>query len=249
MTRSEREQLIERYLREELTPSEEQDFFIEAATDKELRFDLKASRLVENTFRKDRETAPTSYGPMRDHLAQLLAASRAGESSTQVEKEAEAGVSAQFGKRNHLGWIVTAASIGLLSLISLFVGILAIDKAGEEKVPAAIEGKRETAGGAEFNAPQLSAPETSVDPVEEGTGITSTNEVLPTQENTRNGIGETKPATSAATTQNVEQNQNTGGKGGIATPPNSTSHKAPPESSVDTTDPNYDGRLEFEGPN
>lgn len=160
MTRSEREQLIERYLQEKLTPSEEENFFIEAATDKELRFHLKASRIVESTFRKDREAAPTAYNSVREHLAQLLAASKTG----QPEPSAGEGGAVSAGKPQAspkpLGWIVTAASIGLLSIISLVVGITAIDKAEQKGAPpAAVQqsGGRERSG-AEPGTPLFSTP-------------------------------------------------------------------------------------------
>lgn len=152
MTRSEREQLIERYLREEMTPAEEEAFFIEAATDRELRFDLKASRVVETAFRKDRESAPSVYSPMREHLAQMLAAGQAAEQTTTATQEPAAGPTP--APRKPVGWIVTAASIGLLSLLSLLLGITAIDRTTEkEGTPVVIEGQKEETKPGEFAPP------------------------------------------------------------------------------------------------
>lgn len=158
MTRSEREQLIERYLREEMTPAEEEAFFIEAATDRELRFDLKASRVVETAFRKDREGAPSVYSPMREHLAQMLAAGQAAEQTPTATQEPAAGT-AQPPLRKPVGWIVTAASIGLLSLLSLLLGITAIDRTKErEGAPVVIEGQKEEMKPGEFASPRLTPP-------------------------------------------------------------------------------------------
>jgi hypothetical protein len=63
MKRPEREALIDRYLSGEMDPAEEQDFFIRAAVDKELRFELKAQQTIASAIRKD------SVLPAEDHLA------------------------------------------------------------------------------------------------------------------------------------------------------------------------------------
>jgi len=75
--RAERERLIERYLNGDMTLSEEQDFFIEVASDRELRTELKAYRIVENAVRKDSTASAVSYVALRSHMAAVLGAGAA----------------------------------------------------------------------------------------------------------------------------------------------------------------------------
>lgn len=72
MTRGEREILIERYLNGEMPSSQEQDFFIQVAVDKELRQELKAYRTVDSAFRKDREAERSEHTALRSRVAALL---------------------------------------------------------------------------------------------------------------------------------------------------------------------------------
>lgn len=142
-----------------MTPAEEEAFFIEAATDRELRFDLKASRVVETAFRKDREAAPAVYSPMREQLAQMLAAGRAVEQTASAKEEPTGTAAVASPTRKPVGWIVTAASIGLLSLLSLLLGITAIDRTTErEERPAVIEQQKEEKKPEEFAPPRPAPP-------------------------------------------------------------------------------------------
>jgi hypothetical protein len=72
MTRAEREQLIERYLRGQMSPSEEHDFFIEVAGNKELRLDLKAYRIVDDALRKDRSAETATYSALRASMLTMI---------------------------------------------------------------------------------------------------------------------------------------------------------------------------------
>ncbi|MEO5929975.1 MAG: hypothetical protein ABIR47_08585, partial [Candidatus Kapaibacterium sp.] len=73
MTRSERELFIQRYLSGEMTSSEEGDFFLQVALDKELRHDLQAQKTVESAFRKDREAVASEHTGLRLKMAAMLA--------------------------------------------------------------------------------------------------------------------------------------------------------------------------------
>lgn len=77
MTRSEREHLIERYLDGAMSVDQEHDLFIEAATNKELRAELKAYRVIDHALRKDSAVEPAGYSAVRAHMQGLLAASTA----------------------------------------------------------------------------------------------------------------------------------------------------------------------------
>lgn len=136
MTRAERDRLIERYLREEMTPSEEQEFFVEAATDKELRFELKASRTVDSAFRKDRAAAPSGYSNVRANLAQSLAAGSqtAGTAASDVSASGTAAASSP-------GWMLATLITGIISLTALVLGIVAIDRTAKDG-PSTIQPER-----------------------------------------------------------------------------------------------------------
>jgi hypothetical protein len=73
MTRSEREQIIQRYLSGEMSSAEEGDFFIQVALDNELRHDLQAQQTIESAFRKDREAERTGHTALRTRVASMLA--------------------------------------------------------------------------------------------------------------------------------------------------------------------------------
>lgn len=74
MTRSEREQHIERYLSGQMNPADEQDFFIQAALDRELRYELKALMTVDSAIRKERDAEPAEHTALRTRVAAMLAA-------------------------------------------------------------------------------------------------------------------------------------------------------------------------------
>jgi hypothetical protein len=73
MTRSEREQIVQRYLSGEMSSAEEGDFFIQVALDNELRHDLQAQQTIESAFRKDREAERTGHTALRTRVASMLA--------------------------------------------------------------------------------------------------------------------------------------------------------------------------------
>jgi negative regulator of sigma E activity len=85
MTRVEREQLIARYLGGEMSATEEQEFFIRVAVDKELRQDLRAQRTVESALRKDRDAESTGHTALRMRIASVLAATPAGPGAEPIE--------------------------------------------------------------------------------------------------------------------------------------------------------------------
>ncbi len=75
MTRSEREQIIQRYLSGEMSSAEEGDFFVQVALDRELRHDLQAQQMIESAFRKDREAERSGHTALRTRVAAMLVAS------------------------------------------------------------------------------------------------------------------------------------------------------------------------------
>jgi|GEM_PF-4288967 len=75
MTRSEREQIIQRYLSKEMSSAEEGDFFVQVALDRELRHDLQAQQMIDSAFRKDREAERSGHTALRTRVAAMLAAS------------------------------------------------------------------------------------------------------------------------------------------------------------------------------
>ena len=131
MTRTEREQLIERYLKGELTPKEEENFFIEVATDKEMQYDLKASQVVESAIRKDREAGSASWSGPRAELAAMLAAEPAlGEGAPKGGSSGAKFLRPQGG----FGWGTATIVIGLLvSCAALLISLVAINRTGPEQ--------------------------------------------------------------------------------------------------------------------
>lgn len=79
MTRLERERHIERYLSGSMTPAEEQDFFIQAALDREMRYELKALMTVDSAIRKEREAESGEHTALRTRVAAMLVAAPAAE--------------------------------------------------------------------------------------------------------------------------------------------------------------------------
>lgn len=85
MTRSEREHLIEQYLDGAMSVEQEHDLFIEAATNKELRAELKAYRIIDSALRKDGAVEPTGYSAVRARMQGLLATATAAGRTTPRE--------------------------------------------------------------------------------------------------------------------------------------------------------------------
>lgn len=139
MTRTEREQLIERYLQGELTPAEEQEFFIEAATDKEMRYDLKASQVVESAIKKDRKMAPTSWSDTRAHLVAVLAAQKPNPVQTTVETPVKA-TQVSTG----LGGKFAMVLVSLISVAALLLSLVAIDRVSEQQLPTPVQASEPT---------------------------------------------------------------------------------------------------------
>jgi hypothetical protein len=69
--------LIERYLRGELSPAQEERFFIEIATNKELRHELKAYQVVEETLVRDSRSVAAPQTALRARLEQQMAGMQA----------------------------------------------------------------------------------------------------------------------------------------------------------------------------
>lgn len=130
MKRAEREHLIERYLQGGLTPAEEENFFIEVASNSELRCELKAYQVVEKTLVRDRSLASSSYSTLRAHLAESLVAG----TTVQQGREHQGSPSSASGTAGGPGWIVTISLIGLTALTALVIGILAISQERPVKV-------------------------------------------------------------------------------------------------------------------
>lgn len=111
-----------------MTASEEQNFFIEVASDREMRTELKAYQVVESAVRKDREVDAASYADLRSHMMGVLqASSQAGSGGSQAagEPASQAGSSLSAGK--FPSW----ASSGILPMkIMLSVGAGAIITVG-----------------------------------------------------------------------------------------------------------------------
>jgi hypothetical protein len=74
MTRPEREQLIARYLNGDMPITEEHDFFIQVALDSELRNELKAHRMVDESALNYRNQERTPHTALRARTMAMLAA-------------------------------------------------------------------------------------------------------------------------------------------------------------------------------
>jgi hypothetical protein len=77
VSRIDREHLIERYLRGELSPAQEERFFIEIATNKELRHELKAYRIVDETLVRDSRRLAAPQTALRARLEQQMSGMQA----------------------------------------------------------------------------------------------------------------------------------------------------------------------------
>jgi hypothetical protein len=134
MTRAERERLIERYLSGAMTSTDESDFFIQVALDKELRQDLKAQRTIESAFRKDRESEPSEHTAMRSRVASSLAASSAPVNTPAPRNIADAPARASRLLRNHLMRRPVQWAVGSAAALALTIGAL-IFMPGERPAP------------------------------------------------------------------------------------------------------------------
>lgn len=77
MTLSKQEILVFDYLNGSLSPSAEQDFYIQLALDPDLQQTLKAMQIVERALHKDRQAATTLHTNTREHVLGLLGMSTA----------------------------------------------------------------------------------------------------------------------------------------------------------------------------
>ncbi len=78
MNSAQQQRTVERYLNGELTPSEEQDFFIEVAVNDELRQRLKANRIVDQALARDSKGVNRDHSRMRSQLLALHGAALSG---------------------------------------------------------------------------------------------------------------------------------------------------------------------------
>jgi hypothetical protein len=124
MTRSEREQQILRYLRGDMTSTEEESFFIQVALDRELRDELKAQRAIEGSIRGFRDVERTQqHTRLRARTAAMLAGYPASQVGATVASgaAAPANISGQ-GTGMPVRWIVTAmVTVGLT--VALFFAL------------------------------------------------------------------------------------------------------------------------------
>ncbi len=124
MTRSEREHQIERYISGGMTPAEEQDFFIQAALDKELRIELKALVTVDSAIRKERDAEPSEHTALRARVAAMLVAVPPPQKPAATSPAPRATAPAAGAVQNILPiqWIsFAAATIALTAVIFLLI--------------------------------------------------------------------------------------------------------------------------------
>ena len=83
MTRTEREEILRRYIDGELSLEEEHEFFIEVALDKELRHSLKAQREIDEAIKAHRgKPTPSEYASMQTGVAAVLTTTGAPQTTT-----------------------------------------------------------------------------------------------------------------------------------------------------------------------
>jgi hypothetical protein len=114
MTRTQRETLVERYLAGEMNMADEQEFFMNVATDGELFQTLRAHRMVDRAISRDRDALPDHHVEVRAHALALLV----GESSP-VPTPSESVGTGFFGS-GFAPWI-TFLSIGVVFSVAGFV--------------------------------------------------------------------------------------------------------------------------------
>jgi hypothetical protein len=98
VTRIERENLIERYLRGEMSLEEEENFFIEVASNQELRYELKAYQVVERAIATDRTAGDRPYTALRARMQKQLTAT--------PPAAAQAGTTGNTTSSSRKRWIV-----------------------------------------------------------------------------------------------------------------------------------------------
>jgi hypothetical protein len=111
VTRIERENLIERYLRGEMSLDEEENFFIEVASNPELRYELKAYQVVERAIASDRTAGERPYTALRARMQKQLVASQP------TAAQAGTTVRATASSRNRWGAAVIAGAIMIVALV------------------------------------------------------------------------------------------------------------------------------------
>lgn len=122
MTRLERERHIERYLSGSMTPAEEQDFFIQAALDREMRYELKALVTVDSAIRKEREAESGEHTAMRTRVAAMLAAAPAADQpGPSVIGRTGPGGATALQKILPLQWLGMAAASIVITAILFFL--------------------------------------------------------------------------------------------------------------------------------
>ncbi len=133
MTRIEREQMIERYVQGMMPSSEEERFLIEVASDPELRYELKASQVIESAIRKDRSRGAIPTGKMRANIA-LLAIPGDPVASDPIPANAP----------TPSGWFsrLTGSPAGMMILVvagSLLIGGEGLRERSHHSVPTSVE--------------------------------------------------------------------------------------------------------------
>lgn len=158
MTRAERENLVERYQLFEMNAAEEQEFIIQAATDREIHRILRASRLVTRALEKNRASLPSGHLDVRQHALALLvdapSAHVAAESQTTPARAAFGGSGA---------WLTHAATAVLFSLGGFFLhGALPDEPSPQaDRISVVRDAMPAPALDSLFPAPELQEPASS----------------------------------------------------------------------------------------
>ncbi len=195
MKRSEREQLIERYLDGTMTSLEEQEFLIEVAANSELRTELKAYKVVESAVYKDRAADVVSYASLRTHMIGVLANASVGtvvsDASSAVSGAEPLPSAGSFGSV----WARWLAAAGATALF--VVGVIVVNPWAEPDVlpnaaPGIVSGEaHDTLGGAmpqqismPLPAPSLkeSLPQIEAGPVQDKSSRTTLSKQGASQE-------------------------------------------------------------------
>jgi hypothetical protein len=117
MNRTEGERLVERYMSGAMTGAEEQEFFIQVATDSNLRHTLKAYRIVDTAIQKHRDALPAQHTAARSRLTGMLSLPPHGPAvpaGTNVAGKAGRYATAIAFVRQWRALIVASVSIALL---------------------------------------------------------------------------------------------------------------------------------------
>lgn len=122
MNQLERERLVERYLSGDLSPNEEQEFFIQVAVDNYLRQTLKAYRIIENAMRKDRDGIPPGHSDLRARVMGIWAMRNLGPApvptrATQIPNVAQGfNAGRLFSTVGMARWAVSAAGAAAIAV-------------------------------------------------------------------------------------------------------------------------------------